>query len=93
MSASLTFMLMNTPITFYRSKICPRCYIVGKYLQQFTSDDPAIDIEEVDVLSSPRRAWQDGIKMIPALKKGDQVLSGLFLSKNAIADFIARIKP
>ena len=84
---------VHTHITFYRSNLCPRCYLARKYLRQLASTDSSLRIEEVDGLLSPRRAWQDGIRMIPAVKIGDQVLSGLYLSKDAIAAFIARQKP
>lgn len=84
---------MSTHITFYRSTLCPRCHIARKYLLQLTSADSSIQIEEIDILSSPRRSWQDGIRMIPALKIGGQVLSGLYLNKHAIAAFIAQHQP
>ncbi|KJR97834.1 MAG: hypothetical protein VR65_22720 [Desulfobulbaceae bacterium BRH_c16a] len=84
---------MTTHILFYRSIFCPRCALARRYLQQLASADSSIRIEEIDILLSPRRAWLDGIRMIPALKVDDQVLSGLHLSKSAIADFISRQKP
>lgn len=84
---------MNTQITFYRSNLCPRCHLARKYLQQLAAADSSLRIEEIDALLSPRRAWLDGIRMIPAVKIGDQILSGLYLSKAAIAAFIARRKP
>ncbi|EKD35233.1 MAG: Glutaredoxin 2 [uncultured bacterium] len=84
---------MNTHITFYRSNLCPRCHLARKYLQQLASADSSLRIEEVDALLSPRQAWQDGIRMIPAVKIGDQILSGLYLSRDDIAAFIARQRP
>lgn len=80
---------MTIHITFYRSRLCPRCYVAGRHLRKLAAADPSIEIEEVDILSAPRRTWQDQIRMIPAMRIGDQTLSGLFLSKNDIADFIA----
>jgi hypothetical protein len=45
---------------------------------------------EVDILTAPRQSWNDGIRMIPALKIDERVLSALFMSKTNIADFIAQ---
>jgi glutaredoxin-related protein len=81
---------MNIHITLYRSSLCPRCALARKFLQQLAAADPSIEIEEIDILASPRRTWRDGIRMIPAVKIGDDIASGLYLSKNDIAGFIAR---
>ncbi len=51
---------------------------------------PDIELEIVDILSFPRRTLQDGIKMIPAIKAGQQILSGVYLNKEAIATFLAK---
>lgn len=34
------------------------------------------------------KTWQDGIRMIPALKIEDKTLSGVFLNKTQILSFI-----
>lgn len=75
-------------ITLYRSNLCPRCYLARKYLLQIVEDTPDIQIEEVDILGSPQRCLQDGIRMVPALVIGKDKLSGVFLSKKAIKSFI-----
>ena len=75
-------------IILYRSNLCPRCFLAKKYLLQITGDNPEIQIEEVDILGSPQRCLQDGIRMVPALVIGDDKLSGAFLSKKAIKAFI-----
>ncbi len=76
-------------ITLYKSALCPRCYLAGLYLQEIASLDPKIRIEEVDVMVAPRQSWDAGIRMIPALKINDRILSALFMSRTSIADFIA----
>ena len=81
---------MNTRITFYRSNLCPRCHIAGRHLRELAAADPSLEIEEVDILLSPRRTWRDGIRMIPAMRIGNRTISGVFLGKDAIAGFIAR---
>ncbi len=78
-------------IIFYKSKLCPRCFIAGKYLQALCSTTPGLLVEEVELLTSPLRTWQDGIRMVPALKIGDAVLSGIYLSQEAIVDFVTQM--
>jgi len=64
--------------------------LARKYLLDLTSQDPEIEIREVDVLTAPRQSWREGIRMIPALKIDDQIMSALFMSKTDIAAFISR---
>ena len=75
-------------ITFYKSSLCPRCAFAKKHLKALSTAYPHLRIEEVDILASPRRAWQEGIRMVPALKIGNRILSGVYLGKKAIYDFI-----
>lgn len=56
---------------------------------ELTSSDPAIQLKEIDVLTAPRQSWNDGVRMIPALKIDNHILSALLINKTAIADFIA----
>lgn len=76
------------PLILYKSALCPRCAAAARSLKKLAADDPSLRVEEVDILAAPLRAWRDGIRMIPALKDGDRLLSGLFLGEKAIADFI-----
>ena len=41
-------------------------------LNQLREARPEVEIETVEILSKPARAWQAGIWMIPALVIGDQ---------------------
>lgn len=77
-------------IFLYRSFLCPRCSVARRHLLALCSTLNNVEVEEIEYLSSPRRAWQDNIKMIPAIKIGDDLLSGLFLTKKEIADFVIR---
>ncbi len=78
-------------IIFYKSKCCPRCFLAKQHLLAICSKKPHLQIEEVEVLTSPLRTWQEGIKMVPALKVGDAVLSGLYLSRKSITDFVMQM--
>ena len=76
-------------IVFYKSVLCPRCYLAKKYLLAVCSTLPDVQIEEVEFMKSPVQAWQEGIRMVPTVKIGDNILSGLYLNKELIANFVA----
>lgn len=78
-------------IIFYRSRLCPRCFLVKRQLLTICKEHPQFQIEEVEILASPLRAFKDGVKMVPALKVGDDILSGIYLSKNKIIEFVTQI--
>lgn len=75
-------------IIFYRSRLCPRCHMAGKALRELTQNRPELIIEERELFLQPFQALHDGITMIPALKIGDQKLSGIYLSKDNISRFL-----
>lgn len=75
-------------IILYKSSLCPRCHLAKKALLELTGNNPEFEVELVDVLTSPRRTLQDGIRMIPALQIGDRRLSGVYLKKEDIARFL-----
>jgi len=77
-------------ISLYKSTLCPRCHLAQKYLLEIASQDTEIQVEVVDVVAAPRQSWNAGIRMIPALKIDNHILSALFLGKTDIADFISR---
>lgn len=80
-------------VTLYRSALCPRCCLATKHLVEIAAITPEIVVEVVDVVTAPKRTWRDGVRMIPALKIDNRILSGLYLSRATIADFIANSKP
>ncbi len=59
-----------------------------KTLYELIDNKPEIDVEEVDIVTNPLRAWKDGIRFIPTLKNGDKTLSGIFLSRAEIQFFL-----
>ncbi len=79
-------------ITFYSSKICPRCYMVRRSLKEICNSDEQFEFEEIDVLQQPKRTWQAGIRMIPALQADKAILSGTYLTKPQILKFIQELK-
>jgi hypothetical protein len=51
-----------------------------------------LEIETVEVTTNPLKSWQDGIRMIPALRSGGNTLSGLLISHQEIRSFIENIR-
>ncbi len=77
-------------IIFYHSRLCPRCRAAGRTMHELCRQRPDLQIEEREFLLAPLQALRDGITMIPAIKIGDQVLSGIFLGKTGITEFLGR---
>lgn len=50
--------------------------------------DTTYSLEEVEIMQHPLRAIKDGIRLIPALKSGDRMISGVLLGKEKIAAFL-----
>jgi hypothetical protein len=62
-----------------------------KTLYELIDSNPEIEVEEVDVVTSPLRAWRDGVRFIPTLKSGDKTLTGVFLSHSEIQGFLEEL--
>lgn len=63
-----------------------------KALDELLADMDDVQLEEVEVLSSPLRALKDGVKFIPTLQCGQERLSGIFLNRDKIAAFIKKVR-
>lgn len=79
-------------IKFYRSLLCPRCYMAGRYLREIAGEDPTLSITEIEFTTQPITSWRRGIHMIPALQIEGQILCGIYLSKIQIMDFVQQAK-
>lgn len=64
--------------------------MVDRALTKILKDYPDIEVEKVDIMTSPARAWKEGIRMIPALKSGKEILSGILLSEEGIRRFVQK---
>ena len=62
--------------------------MADRALSKILKDYPEINIEKIDIVTNPARAWKDGIRMIPALKSGNEILSGILLGEDEIRKFI-----
>lgn len=78
-------------ITLYKSSLCLRCHFTRKALEELVADRSDITLEYVDVLSSPRRMVNDGIRMIPALVCGDKRLSGIWLGRDQLKKYLDQL--
>lgn len=65
--------------------------MAGLALKKLQQEMVDLEIETVEVTTSPLRSWKDGIRMVPALRGGGKTLSGLTLSSEKIRLFIERI--
>ncbi len=63
--------------------------MVGRELTKLQQEFPKLEIEKVDILTSPARALKQRVRMIPTLQAGEDTLSGIFLSSSQIKAFIA----
>ncbi len=79
-------------ITLYKSNLCPRCYIAKKHILSLINQDSEISFEEIDIITSPLIAWKDGVRMIPAIKIDNDILSGAILTRAQLAEFINQKK-
>ena len=81
-------MTQQIQITFYKSALCPRCKIAGKYLEELQHEFAGLIIDTIDVGSHPVMAFRAGITMIPAIVAGEKKLSMLLPKKERIRKFI-----
>lgn len=75
-------------ISFYHISLCPRCARARKHLKDLLGDSYSVLVIEKNILSQPGEAWKNGIRMVPTVKSGDTVLSGVLLSRESIKQFL-----
>ncbi len=66
--------------------------MVDRALTKLQTEDPDLKIDRIDVVTNPLKAWHAGVRMFPALKAGDKILSGVLLSEKEIRKFIHEVK-
>lgn len=65
--------------------------LAGRSLQKLKENFPHVEIVEIDVVTNPLRAWQDGIRFIPALRSDNKIISGILLSEKQINTFLTEL--
>jgi hypothetical protein len=58
-------------------------------LKKIQEEHSNLEVEEIDVVTSPVQSWKKGIRLIPTLIKDKQKLSGIFLSAKEIRNFLS----
>jgi len=75
-------------VELYRTILCPRCLYVGRVLKNLAAHQPRIELELIEVTTNPERTRTAGIRTVPTLKIGNDLLSGLILTPGKIQLFI-----
>ena len=75
-------------VTFYHSVVCPRCRLTSLFLASLLPGYPDVRIEKVAYLGNLTSARAAGVRSIPTLVAGDQLLSGFLLSKGRLRRFL-----
>ncbi|MBW2185682.1 MAG: hypothetical protein JRG71_04520 [Deltaproteobacteria bacterium] len=57
-------------------------------VQNVLKDHPEITLKTIEVTTNIKQTWSAGIRMFPALKIGDDILSGVLLSEDKIRTFV-----
>ena len=77
-------------IELYRTILCPRCLYVSRTLKKIVADSPNLELETIEVATNLARSRQAGIKTVPAIRIGNDLLTGLLLTPRKIRHFIAQ---
>ncbi|OGQ99743.1 MAG: hypothetical protein A2505_07340 [Deltaproteobacteria bacterium RIFOXYD12_FULL_55_16] len=80
-------------IEFYRTILCPRCLYAGRILKKILASSPHLELETIEVTTNLSRSSQAGIKTVPAIRIGNEVLTGLILTPQMIRRFIEKHLP
>ncbi len=62
--------------------------MAGLSLSRLLRDFPDITVKKVEYLANLGRSRKEGVHLIPALVSGDKKLSGIYLSKKRIRQFL-----
>ncbi len=62
--------------------------MAGLSLKRLLRDFPEISVEKVEYLTNRGQAREDGVHSIPTLVSGDKKLSGFYLTKKSIREFL-----
>jgi len=63
--------------------------MAARSLAELQTIFPKLDIETIEVTTNPIKTLRAGIRLFPALKINNVILSGIFLTKARMQDFIA----
>jgi len=75
-------------IELYRTILCPRCLYVSRILKKIVASSPNLDLETIEVATNLTRIRQARIRTVPAIRIGNDVLTGFILTPQMIRRFI-----
>ena len=75
-------------VTFYHSVVCPRCHAAGFSLASLRQEFPDLQVEKVEYLTNLGRAARAGVRSIPTMVLGERHLSGFYLTRKRIQEFL-----
>ena len=75
-------------VILYKTFLCPRCFLAGRALRRLRREFPELTVETVEVTRDPLRAWQDGVRMVPAVHYQGKTLAGIILTTATLRDFL-----
>ncbi len=61
-------------ISFYHISLCPRCALARKHLKDLIGNSYDASVVEVNILRQPTKARKNRIRMVPAIKYGDDLI-------------------
>lgn len=77
-------------IVFYYISLCPRCARARKHLQDLLGNSYEASVTEINLLKQSAQTQRNKIRMVPAIKYGDDKISGIILSHKSIKQFLER---
>jgi hypothetical protein len=77
-------------ISFYHLSLCPRCGRARKHLQDLLGHAYAASVREINIASNPLETWRNGVRIVPAVTYGDDLISGVVLSRKLLSQFLRR---
>ena len=64
--------MQKNRVVYYKSVICPRCWPVDRRLAELRASQADVEIEIIEVLSNPGKAFKDRVMGIPLIIIGDK---------------------
>ena len=61
---------------------------VGNELKKLKEKHPEVEVDPIEVTFDLMRVWKDRVRMFPALKIENDILSGIILGPESIRNFV-----
>ena len=75
-------------IKYYKSVVCPRCIPVSAVLSEWKQRHPEVEVEVMEVLFHPAKAYEAGVRRIPSLEIDGEIKSWFLPSKEEVRSFL-----